>query len=115
MTNTDLSSFHYPRTIEQADSEAIGAAIKEAMGQEGGNAPVRLSNRPPLGHIERFCQEEWEIMESGPGTAVDYTMENDGSMDIWGWCDATPEDESEWRIKIILADSIDARPEEGGS
>lgn len=33
---------------------------------------------------------------------TDYTQENDGTYDVWGWNDETPENEQEWRLKVTL-------------
>jgi hypothetical protein len=31
---------------------------------------------------------------------TDYARENDGSYDMWGWNDETPENEQNWRLSI---------------
>jgi hypothetical protein len=31
---------------------------------------------------------------------IDYARENDGSYDVWGWTDETPESEQDWRLNV---------------
>lgn len=31
---------------------------------------------------------------------IDYACENDGSYDVWGWDDETPENEHKWRLTV---------------
>lgn len=36
------------------------------------------------------------------GYLVDYTEENNGSYDVWGWTNATKKDQTDWRINVFL-------------
>ena len=33
---------------------------------------------------------------------TDYAKENDGTYDVWGWTEETPDNEQDWRLKITL-------------
>lgn len=34
---------------------------------------------------------------------IDWVRENDGSIDVWGWSEDTPEDEQDWRLRLVSA------------
>jgi len=35
---------------------------------------------------------------------MDSAAESDGTIDVWGWTELTPDDEMEWRLRVRLAD-----------
>lgn len=37
------------------------------------------------------------------GDNFDSGIENDGTLDVWGWLPQTPEGKMEWRLKVSLA------------
>ena len=45
------------------------------------------------------------LMTERKHSHIDYADENDGSLDVWGWDDDTPEDESEWRVRLVEIDN----------
>lgn len=62
---------------------------------------------------DRIVRVEVEDMDAAlesiacEGAAADYdtdsARENDGSVDVWGWTDATAANEQDWRIRLVLA------------
>ena len=34
---------------------------------------------------------------------VDYAQENDGSYDVWGWTEETPDGKQDWRLTVRVA------------
>lgn len=43
------------------------------------------------------CLAELNAFHEGD---IDYVQENDGSYDVWGWTEETPENEQEWRLQV---------------
>lgn len=33
---------------------------------------------------------------------IDYVTENDGTIDVWGWTEDMPEQDTEWRLYVTL-------------
>ncbi len=42
-----------------------------------------------------------DVVAAAESYDTDWSEENDGSIDMWGWTDATPESEQEWRLRLI--------------
>ena len=59
--------------------------------------PIHPSN-------EKFTIDELvDVISETQGYLVDYTEENNGSYDVWGWTNATKKDQTDWRINIFLS------------
>ena len=50
--------------------------------------------------IEEVC--EWIHHHVEPDYETDYARENDGRWDVWGWTEATPQDQQGWRLLVTL-------------
>jgi hypothetical protein len=58
--------------------------------------PERTRYMGPLADLLAYATEQ--------GYQVDHVHENDGSYDVWGWTDETPENEQEWRVRVVAQD-----------
>jgi len=46
-----------------------------------------------------------DIIASLPDYDSDSARENDGSIDVWGWSEETPDDEQDWRLRLVEAEA----------
>lgn len=76
-----------PMTTYYTPADAIARSISHSQ---------RTDYPGPLADLIAYAKEQ--------GYEVDWVVENDGSYDVWGWTDETPENEQEWRVRVVVQD-----------
>ena len=53
--------------------------------------------------VTRYTGSLAELLEYAheEGYETDSAVENNGDIDVWGWTDATLDDEQDWRVLVI--------------
>ena len=94
----DLAEIASLRTrIDECDE--IARIIISAMHVDEVGRGVASSIENALLAVDRFA--------SVRGEQYDSTVENDGTIDAWGWSDETPEGEMSWRARIAIIEETD--------